>query len=251
MENTSYIALSRQVTLRRQMSVIANNLANMNTTGFKSGRMMFTDHVIKSRGGERIMGERLAYARDIATVRDFTEGGFDATGNPLDLAIHGDGWFTVQTEEGTRYTRAGRLRLDETGQLVTLSGNPVLSDNGEPFIFASGQRQISVARDGTISTQNGTLGKLGLARFDNPHQLKEVSGGLFRIDPDINDPNAQAKPAENVDVAQNMTEKSNVQGIAEMTRMIEVNRAYRRVKNLIEKEDDRIKKMSEEVSRPL
>ncbi len=241
MENTSFVALSRQATLRRQLSVIANNLANMNTTGYKSEHMMFMEHPVRSRGGERIMGDKVSYVRDIATVRDFQEGSFRETGNPLDMAIHGDGYFVVQTENGERYTRNGRFQLDDAGQLVTQQGDPVLADGGQPFFFAPGDADIHVTRDGTISTRNGPLGRLGIVNFDNPHELKEVSGGLFT---------AETVPveAEQRDVVQNMLESSNVEPIVEMTRLIDVNRNYKEAYKLIETEDERMKKMIRELA---
>ena len=113
MENTSFIALSRQSALRRQMDVVANNVANMNTAGFKGERMMFVEHLVKSKGGEKILGDRLSYVRDISTMRDLSDGPLEKTGNPLDLAITGDGYFMVQTDVGNQYTRNGRFQLDE------------------------------------------------------------------------------------------------------------------------------------------
>lgn len=241
MENTSFVALSRQATLRRQLSVIANNLANMNTTGYKGEHMMFMEHPVRSRGGERIMGDKVSYVRDIATVRDLHEGSFRETGNPLDMAIHGDGYFVVQTENGERYTRNGRFQLDDAGQLVTQQGDPVLSDGGQPFFFAPGDADIHVTRDGTLSTRNGPLGRLRIVGFDNPHELKEVSGGMFV---------AETAPAEveQPDVVQNMLESSNVEPIIEMTRLIDVNRSYKEAHKLIEAEDERMKKMIRELA---
>ena len=179
MENTSFIALSRQGTLRRQMSVIAHNIANMNTTGFKGEKMMFIQHLEKSRGGERILGEKIAFVRDIATVRDTSEGSLTKTGNPLDMALSGDGYFVVETEAGERYTRNGRFRLDEAGQLVNQQGDAVLSDGGQPFFFAPGDTEITVSRDGIITTENGALGRLRVVTFENQQELSASAGGLY------------------------------------------------------------------------
>jgi len=105
------------------MDIVAHNIANMNTAGFKGEDMMFVEHLVKSRGGEKLLGNKLAYARDISTLINFSEGPMEKTGNPLDLAITGDGFFVVRTPQGERYTRNGRFKLDEGGQLVVLQQN--------------------------------------------------------------------------------------------------------------------------------
>ncbi len=109
METTTLIALSRQGGLRRQLDVVANNIANMNTTGFKGERMMFVEHLVKSQESGKLLGTKLSFARDIATMLDVSEGPMETTGNPLDLAITGEGYFVIQTENGERYTRNGRF----------------------------------------------------------------------------------------------------------------------------------------------
>jgi flagellar basal-body rod protein FlgF len=119
METTSLISLSRQAGLRRQMEVVANNIANMNTVGFKGEHMMFVDHMIRSRGGEKVYPQKIHFVRNIATFRNVQEGGITQTHNALDVAIAGRGFFVVQTPQGERYTRNGRFQLDQTGQLVT------------------------------------------------------------------------------------------------------------------------------------
>ena len=142
MENTLFVALSRQVTLRRQMDVVANNIANMNTTGFKGEKMMFVEHLVRSKSDENKLGDTLNYVRDIATVRDTTKGNISQTGNPLDLAITKEGYFAIETATGEQYTRNGRFQLDATGQLVNQSGHSVLSSTGQPFFFG---RQIQIS----------------------------------------------------------------------------------------------------------
>jgi flagellar basal-body rod protein FlgF len=242
MENSGLIAISRQAVLRRSMDVIANNLANMNTTGFKGEKMMFVEHLVRSRGGEKIGGDRLAFVRDIATARDLSEGDFKKTGNPLDLAIHGDGFFVVGTPGGERYTKNGNFQMDPTGQLVTRNGDPVLSDGGEPFFLSPEDTSIDIASDGTLSTENGVLGKLALVGFENRHDMHLVAGGLYSS-------RQQAVPVENPNVTQGMLESSNIQPIVEMTRMIEVHRSYESIKSFVEREDERQKQMIREMAR--
>jgi len=215
----------------------------MNTTGFKGGKMMFIEHLVRSKGGDSTFGDKISYVRDIATVRDLSEGGLKATGNPLDLAIHGDGYFAVQTATGEQYTRNGSLRLDETGQLVTKTGEPVLSDSGEPFFFSPDESQIVVSHDGTVSTSNGQLGRLRIVRFENQHMLRETAGGLFTSE-------AAPQDVENAQIVQRSLESSNVEPIVEMTRLIETHRAYKSVQKLMDAENERQKKMIREVANP-
>lgn len=223
------------------MDVVANNIANMNTAGFKGERMMFVEHLVKSKGGEQTLGDKLSYVRDIATMRDLSDGPLEQTGNSLDLAIAGDGYFTIQTDTGNRYTRNGRFQLDEGGQLVNQAGQPVLSDGGQPFFIAPGDGKISVGPDGTISTANGELGRVAVVTFENQHQLRPGAGGLFATE-------AEATPVEKPKVVQGMLEGSNIQPVVEMSRLIEVQRTYEGVRNFLEKEDERMRKMIKDLS---
>ncbi len=242
MENTSIIALSRQSVLRRQMETIANNLANMNTAAYKGERMMFVEHLVKSKGGERVLPEKLAYVRDIATVREQDEGPIEVTGNALDVAIRGEGYFTVDTPNGERYTRSGRFQLDADGQLVTQHGFPVLSDAGQPFVFAPTDTQIDIGRDGTVSTENGALGRLRLVKFENQNDMRITYGGLYDTD---QLPEDVAEPT----FVQHAIEGSNVNPILEITRMIEVQRSYEAAKKLIDSEDERMKQVIGELAK--
>ncbi|MEO5338099.1 MAG: flagellar basal-body rod protein FlgF [Magnetospirillum sp. WYHS-4] len=242
MENTGYIALSRQATLRREMDVIANNLANIKTSGFKGEKMMFIEHLVRSRGGDGLLGHKVAFVRDISTVRDYSPGHMEQTNNPLDVAINGEGFFTVDTPEGPRYTRVGRFSLDPAGRLVNLDGHSVLSQTGQPFTFGPQDTEITISRDGTVATNSGPLGRLSLVNFENPQKLREVAGGLYDTD-------QEPQRVERGDVAQYMLEGSNVEPILEITRMIDVSRSYSSVKSLMDKEHERIRKMAEELSR--
>lgn len=242
MENTGLIAVSSQAVLRRQMDVIANNLANMNTSGYKADKMLFREHLVRSKGGETVHGDTLHFVRDAATVKDMSEGALIKTGNPLDIAVRGKGMIAIKTDEGERYTRNGSLMIDPDGKLVTQGGHQVLDDDGQPIELNPGDTTIDVTRDGVISSETGRLGKLKVVEFENPNALKLVAGGVYFS-------NAEAKEAENPEVVQGMVEASNVQPIIELTRMIEVSRAYQGVKKMIESEDERIKKMVQEYGR--
>ncbi len=242
MENTMYVALSRQSTLRRQMDVVANNLANMSTHGYKSGQMMFVEHLTKSKGGDSLLTPKLAYVRDIATMTDVKPGPVETTGNPLDIAIQGEGYFVVQTPEGERFTRNGRLQLDNTGQLVNQLGQAVMADGGAPLIFAPEDTEIVISSDGTVSTNNGELGKLRIVRFDNDQVLERTSGAQFTTTEDN-----PAQDVESPSVLQGAVEGSNVEPILEMANMIQVHRAYDSVKSFIDREDERQRSMIKEL----
>lgn len=241
MENTSYIALSRQGALRREMSAIANNLANMNTTGYKSERMMFVDHLSRSRSADFIADQRLSFVRDVASYRDISEGPIKQTNNPLDVAIHGDGFFAAQAPDGTeQFTRSGSFRLDNGGQLVTQSGLPVLTDAGAPIFFAPSDTSITISGDGSVSTENGQIGKLRVVTFDDPYALQREGGGMYSTD---------QLPTNKLDaqVVQGSLETSNVEGVLEMTRMIEVSRSYNSAQDILKREDERIRKAVREL----
>lgn len=243
METTAVIAASRQGALRRQLEVVANNLANMSTNGYKSSQMMFVEHVVKSKGGERLISPKLTFTRDLATRLDTSDGAIQTTGNPLDLAIRNDGYFVVRDQGGKEfYTRNGQFRIDNTGQIVNQQGHALMAGTGQPVILAPTDTDIQIGRDGTISTENGQLGKLRIVRFENPQQLERTSGAMFT---------SQAQPlaVDRPDVIQGSLEGSNVEPIVEMARMIQLHRSYESAKSFVEREDEREREMIRGLSR--
>ncbi len=231
MENTSYIALSRQMALWRQMSVVANNMANVNTPGFKREEVMFADHLLPATTGS---GDRhdLAFVEDRATFRDTSAGPMRRTDNPLDVALNGEGYFVVETAEGMRYTRAGHFRLDETGMLMSKSGHPVMQPGDIPIIFAPNETEITINRDGTVATENGIIGRLRVVEFENEQALRKTGDGLYTA---ADQPLDLPRP----DVVQGMLEQSNVEPVLETTRMIEVMRSFEAVQKILEQEHER------------
>ena len=242
METSTLIALSRQGGIRRQLDIVANNIANMNTTGFKGEKMMFTQHLVKSGGGQRLLGPKLAFTRDIATMLDTSDGPMEKTGNSLDLGINGEGYFVIQTENGERYTRNGRFQLDDGGQLVNQNGDPLLSTANEPLFLSPEDTEISISRDGTVSTNNGDLGRIRLVGFENPQNLKRGADGLFNTD-------ERPKDIESPEINQGMLEGSNVKPIFEMARMITIHRNYDNIRNFIKREDERMRNMVKELGK--
>jgi flagellar basal-body rod protein FlgF len=251
METSAYIALSRQSALRRELDVVAHNLANMNTTAFKASRMMFVEHVVKSEGGESFIPTKLSFARDVAQYYDTSEGPIKTTGNKLDLALRNDGYFAVGPNEanGARapdgatelYTRNGRFSISADGEMVTQGGFTVLSDAGTPIFFAPGDHEISVSADGVVSTNNGVLAKMRVVRFEDQQSLKRQAGGMFTSE---NPPEDVERPT----VIQGALESSNINPITELTKMITVQRAYDSVRSFIDREDQRQKKMIQQAA---
>ena len=232
MENAQLIALSRQSALRNQLNVVANNMANINTAGFKAQRMLFEEYMMPVAEATEFENRDhdLFYVHDYGTRTDFLPGSIKLTGNELDVAIEGDGFFAVQTADGGEaYTRNGTFTLDESGQLVTPDDKPVLTDGG-PINFTTADGKIEIARDGTISTELGVRGRIKIVNFENPQTLIQMGDNLFSGE--------NPTPVTNVRVAQGALEQSNVEGVVEVTRLIEITRAYTTVSKLIKDADD-------------
>jgi len=232
MQNATYIALSGQMAMQRQMDVVANNMANLSTPAFKGEQMLFSQYLVHPRGSEP-----LAYAQDAGTLRDLRQGSLSSTGNALDFAIQGSGYFTVQTPLGARYTRNGHLQIDNQGQLITSQGYPVLADSGQPVVLPANTRDVTVAPDGTISvsqagsTTQPILGKLQVVDFPAPLAVTPSANGLWVTD--------QTPQPSTATIQQGMIEESNVQPVVEITRMLEVSRAAGGFKTFLDQEDQR------------
>jgi flagellar basal-body rod protein FlgF len=239
MENTLLIGLSRQTVLERQLDVVANNIANVNTAGFKSDQSLFEEYLRSGAHEDNFKGSdrRVSYVQDRGTYRDFTQGPTEQTKNPLDVAISGDGFLVVQTAGGERYTRDGGLQMNSQGQLVTASGNPVLGTAG-PIVFQPTDHDINVSPDGTVTVVEGSgradslRGKLRVVSFADAQKLLKQGSNLYSAE------GAAAQPDLKSTVQQGYIEKSNVNSVVEMSRMIEINRAYTQIATLLQQESD-------------
>lgn len=234
MENAQLISLSRQMALQRQMDVVANNLSNINTTGFKGEQMLFEQYLMPVARDKDFTypDQPLHYVEDWTTIHDMSNGAVTLTGNPLDVALNGEGFLTVSTAAGERYTRSGALQINNEGILVDLDGNPVLADGGE-VQFDESDTDITISPTGVISTSNGTKGRLQVVEFTSPEQLTREGNNLYAAMPD-----AVAAAATRTTVTQGAIERSNVSGVSEMTEMIRVSRAYESIANTMQKQDD-------------
>ncbi|MHA1524994.1 MAG: flagellar basal-body rod protein FlgF [Alphaproteobacteria bacterium] len=231
MENAQLVGLSQQAALRRRLDIIANNLANMATPGYKAEQPIFSEFLmpVARIDGQQGSAAKISYVQDTALFRDFTPGRFQTTGNPLDVAINGSGWLVVQTPEGERYTRNGHLTINAQGQLTTGTGNLVLSDAG-PVQIDESETDITIAADGSISTNLGDKGALRIVVFDNEAALKKTGDGLYSS-------SEPSRPATNASLAQGMLETSNVKAIAEVTAMIAATRSYTQAAKILETSD--------------
>ncbi len=232
MDNAIYVGLSRQMTLRREFDILANNIANADTVGFKVESLMVNE---QAQAPPSLPGSTpIKFVLDSGLARDFSQGSLKRTGAPLDLAIKGEGFFKISTAQGDRYTRDGRFQMDANGRLATQSGEAVQSADGGDIVLDPSHGAPMISEDGTVSQPTGAgassvVGKVGLVRFSSLSALSKTGDGLYR-----NDTNLQPDPATDAKVEQGMLETSNVQSIAQITRLIEVSRAYEMVSKLVD-----------------
>src|SRR3982750_1280900 len=188
MQNTLLIGLSRQTALQRELDVVANNIANINTTGFKADGAVFGEFLQNRANSEPFSasGQRTRMVLDSVSWHDMSQGTVQQTGGPLDVAIDGEGMLVVQTARGERYTRNGALQINNLGEVVTLSGDKVLGENG-PIVLQLTDRDIAITKDGTIKVREGqslnsdsTRGKLRLVTFTDAQQLRKDGASRFR-----------------------------------------------------------------------
>lgn len=243
MDNAVYVGISRQMVLRREMDIIANNIANLDTTGFKvESLMQKTDPAAPAMtmGGPK----PVKFVAADTVARNFGQGALNKTGAPLDMAIEGEGFFQIQTPNGPRFTRDGRFTTDPTGRLVTQAGLPVLDDGGGEIVIDAEKGQVAVGADGSMSQGNERVGKVGLYAFANQGALEKAGDNTFR-----NSSNLQPQPAETAKLRQGHLETSNVKPVLEITRMVEVSRAYESTAKLIDGEAELSRRSVERLGR--
>ena len=232
MENAQLVALSRQSILRNHLDVIANNMANINTSGFKSQNMHFIEHLMPIANATAFepQDQDLSYVDTFTTRTNFDHGSIKLTDNDFDLALNSDGFFVVQMEDGTEaYTRNGAFRLDATGQLISADGRPVMTDAG-PISFSREDGLVEIASDGTIASQLGIRGKIRVADFEDVRTLEKIGDTMFKGENPIEATEAR--------MVQGALEASNVYGVTEVTRLIEVTRAYDATSKMVKDLDE-------------
>ncbi len=238
MQNALLVGLSRQVALRRELDVVANNVANMNTNGYKSQSMLFRDHMKNPASAEHFKKQDRAvhFVVDQGTLQNFSQGPMEQTGGTFHMALREDDtFFVVQNDKGeTRYTRAGNFERNSQGKLVTLSGEAVQGTSGE-LVFSGDETDVAIGADGSVTTNLGSKGRVKVVRFAQLQKLENVGDNLFIAKTET--------PADAIDarVQQGYLEKSNVRPVKEMSRMIEVNRAYAGVVSIMDKMNEQQK----------
>ncbi len=229
MEAATYTALARQTGLMREMQIIANNMANSSTTGFRQEGIIFSEYVMESNQGDYVAMPASRIGNSL-----YAQGEFKHTGGALDLAIEGDGFFLIETPEGERLSRAGSFSATAAGELVTHDGYPVLDTGGAPVFLPGNVMDLQVAADGTVSADGQPVGQIGVfAPVDQARMVRE-GGVVFRADEGWD-------PVENPMIKQGYVEDSNVNQVLQIARMIEVQRAYETGQKFLEREDERIR----------
>lgn len=242
MENALTIALSRIVAQQRGVEVRASNIANASTPGYRAERMLFSDYLVRqARTADPAGGRVLQYVQDRATWRDTAAGPLTQTGNSLDLAISGEGFFAVATPGGERYTRAGRFTLDTDGRIVDADGN-ALQGAGGALVIPPEAGRIAISAEGTVSTDQGEIGRLRVVRFDDENRLRAEGNRLFRAD-------APAQDIPQPKVVQGVVEESNVQSVLELTLLMEDMREFQMATTFIEKEAERLASIPDRILR--
>jgi flagellar basal-body rod protein FlgF len=235
MESPIHIALSRQSALRRSLDSSANNVANASTSGYRREQPVFQEYL--ARTGTPGNRQAISYMQDIGLFRDFSEGTLTSTGNPLDVALRGDAFFTVGHPAQNMYTRNGVFHLDANGQISTADGYPILGENGQPIAVPQNERgQVMIDSQGTVTftTANGIqdLGRFALVRFNDEQALRPAGNSMYMTD-------QEALPAPETVTAQGFVESSNVKPVLEVTQMLEILRDYQSMQKMIDAEGER------------
>lgn len=228
MDAAGYTALTRQSGLMREMQVVANNIANLSTTGFRREGMIFSEYVDR-------MDEdpSLSMANGNTRLVDLSQAGVNQTGGTFDLAIQGDGFFLIETPNGQALTRAGVFTPSAAGELVTPDGNRLLDQGGAPVFIPPGSAKVAIAEDGTLSADGRPVARIGLWGPADPTSLRHQTSTVFTA--------GEMQPVEGATILQGFLEDSNVEPVSEIARMIEVQRAYEMGQKFMDAEDQRMR----------
>ena len=228
MENSIYVGLSGQVALEAKLALVANNVANINTPGYRGQNAVFKEYI----SDQKRMKEDVSLVYDIAQYEVTDPGPIKLTGNPLDVALVGPGFLGIQTPEGVQYTRAGNFALNALGELVTSRGFKVAGQGGGTISIPEDAEYVNIGPDGSITTDQGVIGGLMVAEFDDYQKMEPQGNGLYKYD-------GASKPVTDTRVIQGKVEGSNVSGVIEMTRMVDLMREYQSIQNIMQSEHER------------
>jgi flagellar basal-body rod protein FlgF len=251
MENALLVGLSRQMALSRELEIVANNIANIDSTGFKADNAAFSQFLMPGASDGQFTGNdrHVSFVQDRASWIDLSQGALAHTGNPLDVAIDGKAYFAVQTPRGQRYTRNGAFSINATGQLVTSDGDQVLGTGG-PITFQTTDHDVSISANGIItvhegaSTADAPRGQLQIVGFDKPQGLQKDGGSTFMVPNGVN----PGPAPQGTRVVQGAIEKSNVHAIVEMARMIEITRSYSDIAAILQQQGDQRRNALQQLS---
>lgn len=228
MESGIYTTLTRQSGLMREMQVVAHNIANISTTGFRREGVIFSEYVKRMEGGPS-----LSMANGDTRHMDLRQAGTTQTGGVFDFAIQGDGFFLIETPQGQAMTRAGNFTPNAEGELVNPDGHRLLDLGGAPIFVPPDAGGVALSTDGTLSANGQPIAQIGLWQPSDPLQMAHQGGTLFASD--------GVEPAAEATILQGFLEESNVNPISEIARMIAVQRAYELGQGFLDKEDERMR----------
>lgn len=233
MNSGMYAAVSGNLAAMRRLDVISNNLANVNTPGYKKDRMSFEGLLAGDENPPAVPQNKTAdpILQKENIFIDYASGPTSQSGNPLDLAFDGEGFFAVTTPEGTAYTRQGNFRTSADGTLVTVDGYPVQGTGGAS-ISIKGSR-VEIDARGGVTVDGTQVGAISLVDFEKPYALTKVGNALF-VPADPQTPSQAGKGQ----VLQGYLEGSNVESISEMVQLIETNRYFEACSKVIKGFDD-------------
>jgi flagellar basal-body rod protein FlgF len=245
MDIPAYVLLSHEQALRRRLDVIANNMANASTVGFKREQPVFQEYVERSPEAVIDAARSTSFVLDYGAVHDIAQGAFQPTGNPLDVMIEGPGYLSVETPEGgVAYTRAGLIKVLETGELATAGGQKILGEGGRPIGIPPGQTgRLAVTADGTIMGAEGALGRLTVTMFDDERAVSPRGDGM------MTGAGGRELAAAETKIKSGGVEASNVQPIVETTAMVDVLRSYQSSQRMSESINDMRQRAIERLGR--
>lgn len=222
MDVSSFVLLSHEQALRRQLDVAANNMANVSTAGYKREQAVFHEYVENAQDAPVQDARKTSYVLDYGAVHDIVQGAFQSTGNPLDVMIDGPGYLNVEMPDGsTGYTRAGFVKVLESGELATSGGQRLLDENGRPIAIPVEQLgQVTITGDGTVMAGQDPVGRLAVTGFADENMLEARGDGVLTGN------GGTVMTAAQTRLRTGGVEASNVEPISETTRMVEVLRSY-------------------------
>lgn len=228
MSSNIYVALSAQLAAERRLATVANNVANMNTPGFRAEQVRFSELLSQTSA------DKTSYVSEGETFTSLRSGAISHTGNPFDLAVEGEGWFAVRTSNGVGYTRDGRMRMTPEGALQTVNGNPVLDAGGAPLMIDPNGGTVRIGQDGSMYQGGRMVGRVGLYVMASGVKLTRQDGVTMLP----SSPPALVQEFTRNQIRQGYVEGANVEPVMEMTRLISLQRAFEQAANVVQQNED-------------